>query len=198
MNFEQLLCHRRSIYSLNPILPISANELSQLLTTALCQCPTAFNSQSGRIVLLLKQHHHKFWDIVFQELKPLLPQSQINKTQNKISSFSAGYGTILFFDDTLTIKELQNSYPLYSEHFPIWSEQSQGILQFIVWSLLAEHNIGASLQHYNPLINKAIEQVFNIPEQWHLSAQMPFGGISAPADIKTFSNLDERYKILDS
>ncbi len=45
--------------------------------------------------------------------------------------------------------------------FPIWSEHSQqAIAQFAVWNVLAEQNIGASLQHYNPIIDEKINTSF--------------------------------------
>ena len=38
-------------------------------------------------------------------------------------------------------------------------------------------NIGASLQHYNPLIDNIIKKEFQINKDWKFIAQMPFGEI---------------------
>ena len=35
--------------------------------------------------------------------------------------------------------------------------------------------IGASLQHYNPLIDNEVREHWGLPGQWQLIAQMPFG-----------------------
>ena len=107
-------------------------------------------------------------------------------------------GTILFFEDEEKITELQQKYPLYADNFHSWAEQSQGMLQYITWCLLAEHNIGASLQHYNPLINNYVKHTFKTPSNWRLCAQMPFGSISKAADSKSFSPLEYRLKIFGS
>ena len=40
--------------------------------------------------------------------------------------------------------------------FPIWSEQASGIVQFAVWTALAEAGISASLQDYNPVVDDAV------------------------------------------
>ena len=44
-----------------------------------------------------------------------------------------------------------------------------------VWTLLEEMGFGASLQHYNPLIDKEVKSRWHLPEEWKLIAQLPFG-----------------------
>ena len=72
----------------------------------------------------------------------------------------------------------------------------QGILQFIVWTALEAEGLGASLQHYNPLIKPQVLSTWNIPSSWQLIAQMPFGTPSAPAGEKTFEPVEGvRFKV---
>lgn len=52
---------------------------------------------------------------------------------------------------------------MYADNFPVWSEHSTGIAQFAVWTALAEQNIGASLQDYNPIIDDEVAAAFDIP-----------------------------------
>ncbi len=52
--------------------------------------------------------------------------------------------------------------------------------QFAVWTALAEHKVGASLQHYNPLVDAQTHKTWNLPESWKLRAQMP----SAPSPLR--------------
>lgn len=122
-------------------------------------------------MILFGQSHHKFWNTVLEVLKPL---SQLKRylEQNKIQSFAAGAGTVLFYEDQSVIKSLQEQFELYADNFPIWSEHSTAIAQFAVWNVLAEQNIGASLQHYNPIIDEKINTSFNIPAEWKLRAQL--------------------------
>ncbi|MFW1812990.1 nitroreductase family protein, partial [Acinetobacter ursingii] len=82
-------------------------------------------------------------------------------TEQKIQSFAAGAGTVLFFEDQDVIKGLQEQFELYADNFPVWSEHSTAIAQFAVWNVLAEQGIGASLQHYNPIIDEKINAAFD-------------------------------------
>lgn len=195
MTFEELITRRRSVYALSSELPMPADKISELISLALLQCPTAFNAQSGRIILLFGDENQKLWQLTKDALQKIVPPEQFAKTEEKLNSFAAGAGSVLFFIDDETTSEQQQQFPLYAANFPVWAEQAQGILQYIVWTLLAEHNIGASLQHYNPLIDNAVRQTFEHPASWRLTAQMPFGAIAAPAAPKTFLPIEERLKI---
>ena len=68
------------------------------------------------------------------------------------------------------------------------------MLQFALWCLFAEHNIGASLQHYSPLVDAFVQKEWLISPEWQLIAQMPFGNITATPDEKDFLPLAERIK----
>ena len=63
------------------------------------------------------------------------------------------------------------------------------MLQLAVWTVLRELKVGASLQHYNPVIDDKVKDLFNIPSQYRLVAQMPFGG-------KDKEDIDQRVKIV--
>ena len=49
------------------------------------------------------------------------------------------------------------------------------MLQMTVWSALAEEGIGASLQHYTELIDDSVKAQWQIPQNWKMLGQMPFG-----------------------
>ena len=193
-HFRQLLALRRSNYSLGSTPALSQSEIDALIADAIMYTPSAFNSQSARIATLYGKDHHQFWHLTLQELKALTPPEKLKSTEQKISSFAAGFGTVLFFEDTTIVKDLQQRFPLYSQNFPVWSEQSSAMLQFALWCLFAEHNIGASLQHYSPLVDAFVQREWLIPPHWKLIAQMPFGNITATPDAKDFLPLSERIK----
>jgi uncharacterized protein len=195
MNFKQLIEKRRSIYVIGDKTALSDTQITQIMQDAVKYCPTAFNSQSGRLVLLFKESHKILWDIVLNALRLVTPAERLVQTEAKIASFVAGKGTVLYYIDTQTTKDLQEKFPLYADKFPVWAEQAVGILQFIVWTALAQENIGASLQHYNPLIDEQVAETFQIPKNWKLTAQMPFGDILQPAGEKTFLSLQDRIKV---
>ena len=52
--------------------------------------------------------------------------------------------------------------------------------------------VGASLQHYNPLIDDEVRKAWNLPGDWKLVAQMPFGVPVAQPGSKEVMSLDER------
>lgn len=135
--------------------------------------------------------HQKMWDIKKEALRNKVAPEDFEPTEQKMTSFAAAYGTILYFEDTSITNHLAEQFTLYKDNFPIWASQSNGIMQFGIWSALAEIGIGASLQHYNPLIDNEVKATFNIPESYQLVAQMPFGNIVAPATEKQVVSEDE-------
>ena len=66
------------------------------------------------------------------------------------------------------------------------------MLQYNIWTGLANLNLGASLQHYNPVIDEAVRTKYNLPESWRMYAQMPFGGINSEPEAYEVTNLEER------
>lgn len=186
---------RRSIYAINDQVTLADDEIIRLVTDAVQHVPSAFNSQSSRVVLLFGEHHKKLWDIALNTLKAIVPADSFADTQAKINSFAAGYGTILYFDDTSVTNGFAAQFPLYKEKFLEWAQHSNGMLQFAIWSLLEAEGLGATLQHYNPLIDEEVKEKFNLSPDWHLIAQMPFGNPTAPAGDKEFVPTDERIKL---
>lgn len=144
------------------------------------------------MALLFGKRHQKLWDIVLEALKARVPAEKFQSTAAKIASFAAGYGTILYFEDMATVETLQKNVPLYAENFPIWSQQSAGMLQYAVWTALSQEGLGASLQHYNPIIDEAVRAEFGVPESWKLLAQMPFGTPISEPDALEYQPVEKR------
>ncbi|USB32922.1 nitroreductase family protein [Paenibacillus sp. YPG26] len=194
--FFDAVKNRRSIYAISKESPISDERIQEIVNEAVKHTPSAFNSQSARVVVLLGEQHDKLWNHTEDILRKIINNDEnFKSTAEKMESFRAGYGTVLFFEDTNVIGGLQQQYASYADNFPIWSEQSSGMLQFVVWTALEQEGLGASLQHYNPIIDEAIVSEWGIPESWKLRAQLPFGKIVAPAGEKQFQPLEERVKV---
>lgn len=194
-NYIELMEKRRSIYALGKNLEQTEEILQDTIMEAIKHSPTAFNSQTSRAVILFNEHHDKLWDLVEEKLRSIVPAENFARTEEKIASFRAGFASILFFEDQDVIQQYQNQFPLYAEQFPIWSEQATGIAQHSVWMALAQEKIGASLQHYNPLIDQNVKDEWEIPNNWKLTAQMPFGSIEAAPSEKEFLANEERFKV---
>lgn len=194
--FFDAVKNRRSIYAISKESPISDERIQEIVNEAVKHTPSSFNSQSARVVVLLGEQHDKLWNHTEEILRKIVNNEEnFKSTAEKMSSFRAGYGTVLFFEDTNVVAGLQQQFAAYADNFPVWSEQSSGMLQFVVWTALELEGLGASLQHYNPIIDEAIVSEWGIPEHWRLRAQLPFGKVAAPAGEKQFQPVEERVKV---
>ena len=64
--------------------------------------------------------------------------------------------------------------------------------QLAIWTMLEDAGFGASLQHYNPLIDEAVAKQWHINPNWKLIAEMPFGTSTQEPGEKQFAPLEER------
>lgn len=184
---------RRTQYFLGRNVSMSQDDITQLIQTAIKEAPSSFNSQSSRAVILFGSESQRFWALVKDVLRPVVPADAFGKTEAKLDGFAAGVGTVLFYEDQNVITGLQEQFALYADNFPVWSEHSTGIAQFAVWTALAQSNIGASLQHYNPVVDEAAAAAWNVPASWTLRAQMPFGSHEKPFPPKQYMDDAERF-----
>lgn len=194
MSFLDQIKQRRTIYAIGKNVNLDNSKIEAVIQEAVKQSPSSFNSQTSRVVTLFGQSHDKFWDIVLETLRKIVPAAAFEGTSNKIASFKAGYATVLFYEDQDVVKSLQEQFALYADNFPVWSEHSTAIAQFAVWTALSEHNIGASLQHYNPIVDDEVASTFDIPANWKLRAQLVLGSIEAEAGEKTYMDDAIRFK----
>ena len=189
MTFIDAIKKRRSVYDLNNQLPVFFDKVLAMVNDAVRYVPDAFNMHSQRVVIVTGTRHKKFWDMVYNEIVRV---SGGRFSRDSTDSFANGYGTILYFYDMSVVQKTQNKYPLYAKNFSDWVMQSNGMLQFAVWTGLRTLGIGANLQHYNPVIDNMTRKMFDLPQNWVMVAQMPFGGIVTDAGARQFENLDDR------
>ncbi|KAF1301147.1 MULTISPECIES: nitroreductase family protein [Enterococcus] len=194
-NFLDALKNRRSIYALGRNVSLTETEIEDLVKDVVKQSPTAFNAQSPRVVILFGEAHEKLWELTEAALKPLTPAEAFPNTQQKLAGFKAGLGTVLFFKNTDTVKNLQEQFALYADNFPDWAEQSNGIATANTWVALEEAGLGANLQHYNPVIDEAVAKEWNIPGNWQLRSQLVFGSKEADAGEKDYLDDEERFRV---
>ncbi len=168
----EALSKRRTYYHINKDIPVTTEEIKETVMELAELVPDAFNMKSARAVIVTGEKQDKLWDLVYDSFEGKVPRE-------KIDGFKAGAGTILYFYDEETIRKMQETYPAYAENFPVWANQANGMLQISVWTALCELGMGASLQHYNPMIDEKVKKWLDIPESYKLIAQMPFGGIAA-------------------
>lgn len=194
--FLDLITKRRTIYAIGKNVEQSPEYLTDLIQNAIKQSPSSFNSQSSRAVILFNVEHEKFWGFVADKLKSYAKDEEsAAKTTAKMATFAAGTGTVLFFEDQNVVKGLQEQFPSYAENFPIWAEHSTAIAQFSTWTALHTEGLGASLQHYNPIVDEQVHAEWDIPENWKLRAQLVFGSVEGEARAKDYLEDDQRFKV---
>jgi len=188
---------RRSIYALSDEKVVSEERIEELVKEVAKHVPSPYNMQSQRVVLLTGDQHKKLWSIVLETLRKIVPAEKFSTTENKINgSFASGYATILYFEDQDVVEHMGNQFPDAKENFIIWSQHASAMMQYALWTTLEAEGLGASLQHYNPIIDDEVKETFNLPKQWKLIAQMPLGKQVAPAGDKEFMPIDEKVIVL--
>lgn len=198
MALGDIIAGRRSRYRLGREIGVTDGEIIEAVENAVRNVPSAYNSQSQRAALLLGHDHTDLWNITENALrKKIGDQRYRGATEEKINGFREAYGTVLFFDDMAKTCEFGNRYPSNVANFPIWAYQASGMLQYAVWLSFEEMGLGASLQHYNPLIDMDVKERWSLSEDWKLFAQMPFGSIESEDPEKEFDPIDVRMKVFD-
>nr|CCD17442.1 unnamed protein product [Trypanosoma congolense IL3000] len=187
---------RRTVYQLKSELPLPEDDVAQLVKDVVRECPSAFNSQSSRIVILFGEEHKKLWNITKDRLKANLSAEAYQEAIKKVDNcFAPAAGTVLFFEDRAVVEQLQQTFKTYADSFPVWSTESSGMAQYAVWTALATKGIGASLQHYSNLIREAVAAEWKLPATWEMHSQMPFGKALVGPGEKTYITDEERFRV---
>ena len=173
--FLAALANRRSYYALRSESSIPDAKIRSILSEIMLKTPSAFNSQTTRAILLLKKEHERFWEITKDVLLARIGPERFAKTLPKLDSFKAAYGTLLFYEDQLSVAQMKKKFASYAENIESWSEHSSGMHQMNSWVALEAEGFGANLQHYNPIIDDEIQAAFHVPKDWKLRSQLVFG-----------------------
>ncbi|MDO5016207.1 MAG: nitroreductase family protein [Eubacteriales bacterium] len=189
MHIIDSLKNRRTCYQIDNQLEVSTDKIVDMVETLTELVPDAFDMKSSRVVIALGDQQAILWDAIYDAFGGKVPRE-------KIDSFKAGAGTILYFYDQDVVKGMQEQFPTYADNFPIWANQASGMLQLSIWSGLRELGVGASLQHYNPIIDESVRKLFNLPASYKLVAQMPFGRILAEPNPKSKEDISKRVKLV--
>lgn len=82
--------------------------------------------------MLLGDEHKKLWtDIVKPAVKAVVPAEGWPASEQRLSGFNAGYGTVLFHEEPKDVAALQDKLPLYADRFPVWSEHTSAMHPFV-------------------------------------------------------------------
>ena len=98
-SFTQAIEERRSYYGLSKEVAVSDDRIQEVVGHAVKYTPSAFNSQSARVLVLLGKEHNKLWNITMEAWRKVVPEESFQSTQDKINSFASAYGTVLYYED---------------------------------------------------------------------------------------------------
>ena len=197
MTFIEDLATRRSVYHLGKSDKISPEKVQAIVEACMENSPAPFNMPTTHVILTFGEKHEQIWSITKECLKARMKRKQetFELASENIDKLASGMGTILFYEDFSMVKELRETYAMYADSFADWSQQASGILQANIWTALASENIGACLQHYNPIIDAKLKELFAVSDDWKLIAQMPFGSIETVPQEKYIEPVANRLTI---
>ena len=94
--------NRRTIYQLGKNSPVPDAKIEELVNAAILHVPSSFNTQSTRLVVLLREDHERLWDITAEAFGDLVAKGVVseetwkNQTSPKLQGFKKAFGTVRF------------------------------------------------------------------------------------------------------
>lgn len=117
--FADAIHARRTNYALTSTSPIPNSRITDLITSTLKDVPSAFNSQTTRIVAILgKEEHSKLWTTILEVYKAMLAPEKFEHFKGRAEGFRGAYGTLLFYEDGERMREFQERFKSYEDKFP--------------------------------------------------------------------------------
>ena len=92
--FLEAVEHRRTYRPLENKSTIPDSRIEELVTQTIKNVPSAFNSQTTRLVVVLNQEHSKLWEIITDVYKNMLPADKLEHTKGRLDMFRRSYGTV--------------------------------------------------------------------------------------------------------
>ena len=85
---------RRSYYQMSTESTISDARIKELIAHTIKHVPSAFNSQTTRMVVVLKEKHEELWDAIMEVYKVQLPAEKFEHAKERMVGFRKAYGTV--------------------------------------------------------------------------------------------------------
>ncbi|KAI8669636.1 Nitroreductase domain-containing protein [Fusarium keratoplasticum] len=194
--------HRRTVYGLKDTSPVSDDRIEKIITEVLSFSPSSYNTQPGRITLVLGEKHKQLWDVVIETAEPILKGAGPgvwDAMGPRFQAFKNAYGSVLFWDSGETIKSSQETHQSAAHMFPQFADHASGMAQILVWTALELEGFGANLQHMGaiPPVEAALKKFLEVPEDYSLKANLNFGELAQPhPEVPEKLPLSETLKII--
>ena len=99
---EQFLAaakYRRTVYGLKGTSSVSDARIEEIVKEVLSFTPSSYNTQPGRITIVLGDKHKQLWDAVIAEAKPILQgagEAVWAAMGPRFEAFKGAYGSVSF------------------------------------------------------------------------------------------------------
>lgn len=195
--FTELVQSRRTRYAIGNNTDVSKETVIARIREVAREIPTALNSQTSRLVLVFGEDNEKLWRYILDVQKDVMPAAMWEKMSGVMEVAKGAFGTVLFFED---LDAVATNMPLQPARAEAYKQNNNANVQFATWLALTELGLGASLQHMNvghaEGYDKGILEMFNLPANYELIAQMPFGSIEGEANPKQYIADDVRVQVI--
>lgn len=95
LTIGEAIKNRGSLHTLTDDVEVSDALIQEIVQDAVLHSPTAFNSQTSRAVVLLKEEHKKLWDIIYEAAQSKIAPPVFEKVFGpRVKSFRPAYGTV--------------------------------------------------------------------------------------------------------
>ncbi|KAH8812117.1 Nitroreductase-like protein [Xylogone sp. PMI_703] len=177
--------YRRSVYALKDTSPVPDSRIEEIIQEVISFAPSSYNTQPGRITIVLGQKHKDLWDAVITVAEPILKGAGPgvwDAMGPRFQAFKNAYGSVLFWVSGQAIKEAQETHKAAAHVFEQFSEHTSGMAQILVWTALEIEGFGANLQHMAaiPPAEAAIKKFVGVPDDYSLKANLNFGEPAQP------------------
>ncbi len=194
-NFQDLVAKRHSTYHIGRNTDRTPEEVTEYLRELTQWVPTASHSQTSRLVLVFGDKHEALWDEIHDVQSKVLSDEMWETMGGVIAGAKQGLGTVLFFED----QEAVQAMPTSDATRETYSQHNNANHQYATWLGLTELGLGATLQHFNIGYeqghDKSIKELLDLPDNYALVAEMPFGSIETPAEAKETIPTDVKVQV---
>ncbi|RFU26258.1 hypothetical protein B7463_g10082, partial [Scytalidium lignicola] len=177
--------YRRSVYGLKDTSPVPDSRIEEIINEVTSFAPSSYNTQPGRITLVLGQKHKDLWDAVINAAEPILKGAGPgvwDAMGPRFQAFKNAYGSVLFWISGQAIKESQETHKAAAHMFDQFADHASGMSQILVWTALEIEGFGANLQHMAaiPPVEAVIKKFAGVPDDYSLKANLNFGEPAQP------------------
>lgn len=194
--FTDLVKARRTHYAIGNDTKLSKDEIVARIREVAREVPSASNSQTTRLVIVFGEENEKLWDHILDVQKDVMQGEMWDMMSGVMQGAKNAVGTILFFEDLDAVEKM----PAQGDREEAYKQNNNANTQYAIWLALTELGLGGSLQHMNigheQGFDKSVLEMFNLPENYEMIAQMPFGSIEGDALPKEYIEDDVRVQVI--